>query len=283
MHPAVWVLDHLAQHGWRTVDLLAFTRSSTLVLATRGGDEPVVVKAGFGSNHVLAAMDESDRAAAYGFYWYQQMTPTERGLAREDFRHERDLALDCLGAAHIVPAIAEGQCPEFDWYAMPHYADGNLRTLMSDDRAPIQRYLTILADAADGLDELHRRGIVHRDVYQENVLIDAGRGMITDLGAARRLDTPRGPRSRGPEVHWPPEYSLGYATATPAADVFSLAVLAYRVLFGDLPRLCGPRHRPDLPTALSEHVTAALACDPNDRPSMPQLRAALRAAATTST
>ncbi len=75
MHPAAWVLDHLAQQGWRTVDLLAFTRSSTLVLATRGDGEPVVVKAGFGSNHVLAAMDESDRAAAYGFYWYQQMTP----------------------------------------------------------------------------------------------------------------------------------------------------------------------------------------------------------------
>jgi serine/threonine-protein kinase len=237
LHPAAWVLDQLSEHGWHIVDLLAFTRSSTLVLAHRGHDDPVVVKAGFGSNHVLAAMDEHDRAAGYGFYWYQQMTPAERGLAREDFRHERDLARDCLGAAHVVPLLHEGDGDEFDWYAMPHYPDGNLRALVTAEPTPagIGRSLTILADVADGLDELHRRGIVHRDVYQENVLLDAGRALITDLGAARRLSVPRGPRTRGPEVHWPPEYSLDYAGAGTAADVFSLAVLVYRVLFADLP------------------------------------------------
>lgn len=282
LHPAGWVLDQLSHHGWQIIDLLAFTRSSTLVLATRYESGPVVVKAGFGSNHVLSAMDEHDRHAAYGFYWYQKLTPAERGLAREDFRHERDLTRSCHGAAHVVPLIDEGQCPEFDWYAMPHYRDGNLHAIMitESQATRIARTLRILADVAQGLDALHRRGIVHRDVYQENVLIDAGRGYITDLGAARRLDTPRGPRRRGPEVHWPPEYSLDYAQAGTAADVFSLAVLVYRILFEDIPRLRAPSPRRDISPTLTDTVISALAHDHRHRPTMTQFRDALREAAT---
>lgn len=284
MHPAVWVLDELAADGWQTHDLLAFTRASTLVLGCRGHDEPVVVKAGFGSNHVLAAMDTHDRPAAYGFYWYQQMSADEWGLARDDFRYERDLARNCFGATHIVPVLDEGTCGEFDWYAMPYYPDGNLRALLTENPTPasLARRLSILADVGDGLDELHRRGIVHRDVYQENVLVDeTGRGVITDLGAARRTSEPRGPRHRGPEIHWPPEYAGSYTEATPAADVYSLAVLAYRTLFADLPRLDGPRHHPGLSTTTTDHLTAALAHDPDDRPTMSHLRASLREAAAT--
>ncbi|MFI6764173.1 hypothetical protein [Streptomyces sp. NPDC050355] len=61
-------------------DLLSFTRASTLVLVSRGGASPVVLKAGFGSNHVLAELDEDSRKAAYGFYWYAEMTEAERAL-----------------------------------------------------------------------------------------------------------------------------------------------------------------------------------------------------------
>ena len=283
LHPATSVLDQLAATGWQIIDLLAFTRSSTLILASRDYDEPVVIKAGFGSNHVLAEMDEKDRPAAYGFYWYQQMTPAERGLAREDFRHERELVRDCLGAARVVPLIDEGECAEFDWYTMPHYPDGNLCPLTAGNSTPagLGQILTILADVADGLDSLHRRGIVHRDLYQENVLLNNGRGVITDLGAARRTDEPRGPRNRGPEVHWPPEYAHSFAEATPSADVYSLAVLAYRILFADLPRIDGPRHHHGLPATVTDHIIAALASNPDARPTMTELRTNLREAATT--
>ncbi|MGH3868833.1 MAG: protein kinase domain-containing protein [Pseudonocardiaceae bacterium] len=208
---------------------------ATLVLASRDGG-PVVVKAGFGSNHVLAGLDERERPAAYGFYWYQEMTAAERGLAREDFRHEIDTTRAATGAAHVVPVLGEGSHANF----------------------------------------LHQRGIVHRDVYQENILLHDGRGLITDLGAARRDCTPRGPDRSGPEVHWPPEYATSYATATPAADVFSLAVLVYRLVCADLPRLHGLHQMDRLPELLREIVIAALAHDPADRPSMRELRDALR-------
>jgi len=280
LHPASWVLDQLREQHWLIIDLLAFTRSSTLVLAAHPSSEPVVVKAGFGSNHVLEALPVDERKAAYGFYWYQQMTPAERGLARADFRYERDLTRACSGASHVVPLLNEGSCDQFDWYTMPHHPGGNLRTLMDTEprTTRIATCLPILTDAAEGLNELHQRGIVHRDVYQENILTDDGRGYITDLGAARRSRSPRGPARRGPEIHWPPEYQRDYANATTAADVFSLAVLTYRVLFTDLPRLDGPQHRDDLPQALTEVIRAALAHAPASRPAMSDLRDALRAA-----
>ncbi|WKU03510.1 protein kinase [Micromonospora sp. HUAS LYJ1] len=280
MHPAAWVLDKLRDSGWNLHDLLCFTRASTLVLVSRNGTPPVVLKAGFGSNHVLAELDEATRRAAYGFYWYAEMSEAERALTREDFRHEITVTRAARGAEHVVPLLEEGSTDRFDWYTMPHCNGGNFRPHLTTalHRHQVTVGLRILADVAEGLHTLHERGIVHRDVYQENILIHDGHGLITDLGAARRTDTPRGPIARSPEVHWPPEYATSYDRATPAADTFSLAVLAYRYLCVDIPRH-GPSRLDTAPASLRPIITAALAPVPEDRPFMRELREALHQAA----
>ncbi|MFD4906579.1 protein kinase domain-containing protein [Kitasatospora purpeofusca] len=274
LHPAAWVLDQVRDSGWKVHDLLAFTCASTLVKASRPGRTPVVLKAGFGSNHVLVELDEATRPAAYGFYWYAQMTELERDLAREDFLHEAELTRAAGGTDHVVPLLECGSCERFDWYTMPHCADGNFRALMGG--LSRSQGLGILADVADGLHNLHQRGIVHRDVYQENILIHEGQGLITDLGAARHTDTPRGPAGRGPEVHWPPEYATIYDRAAPAADVFSLAVLTYRYLRADIPRFGSSLELADIQGGLRTAIAASLSHTPTDRPAMKELRDALR-------
>jgi serine/threonine protein kinase len=284
MHPAAWAVRATRKAGWRVHNLLAFTRASTLLLVSRDSEPPVVLKAGFGSNHVLAELDEEIRPAAYGFYWYQEMSPTERALSRKDFRHEMATTRAASGAHHVVPLLEEGSTEGLDWYTLPYCTDGNLRPILLElarHRKPdrISFALGILADTAAGLTALHDRGIVHRDVYQENILIHNGRGLITDLGAARHIAVPRGPSSRGPEVHWPPEYATSYDRATPAADVYSLAVLTYRVVCADLPRVHGAQRLAEAPAALRESLSAALAHDPAQRPTMTELHRALRDAA----
>jgi serine/threonine protein kinase len=278
MHPAAWVLDQLHTDGWHISGLVAFTRASTLVKASRSDQDDVVLKAGFGSNHVLSELEPTERPAAYGFYWYAQMTEAERALAREDFRHEAELTAAAGGSDHVVPLLEQGSSERFDWYSMPHCDGGNFRAFMASAKHP-GKGLHILADVADGLESLHQRGIVHRDVYQENIVIDQGRGLITDLGAARRLTTPRGPDHRGPEVHWPPEYLTGYHEATPAADVFSLGVLVYRYLCADIPRLGGHTNLTVIPGPLRTLVAGALSDQAAGRPRMDDLRDALRTAA----
>ncbi|MFD9593089.1 protein kinase [Kitasatospora sp. NPDC059973] len=278
LHPAAWVLDHVREAGFHVSDLLAFTRASTLIKASQPGHEPVVLKAGFGSNHVLAEMDDDQRPAAYGFYWYAQMTAPERALTREDFRYERATTLHAAGTPNVAGLIDHGDGDRFDWYTMRLADGGNFRTFMQSPQGADQpRGLAILADVAAGLHSLHQLGIVHRDVYQENILIHDGEGMITDLGAARRGDTPRGPVSRSPEVHWPPEYATAYDRATPAADVFSLAVLVHRYLCADIPRFATTPAA--IPAQLRPVIVAALATDPADRPDMAELRDALQATA----
>jgi serine/threonine protein kinase len=278
LHPAAWVLDEIRDAGWEVHDLLAFTRASTLVKVSRADRTPVVLKAGFGSNHVLAELDEATRSAAYGFYWYARMTEPERALTRADFLQEIELTRAAGGMDHVVPLLERGSCERFDWYTMPHCDGGNFTVLMG--ALPSRQGLGILADVADGLHNLHQRGIVHRDVYQENILIHEGRGLITDLGAARRIDIRCGPASRGPEVHWPPEYATVYDRATPAADVFSLAVLAYRYLRADIPRFGSADDLAHSPGDLMAVITRSLARVPEDRPSMYELRKALRRAGT---
>jgi serine/threonine-protein kinase len=286
LHPAAWVLDQIRDTGWRVHDLLAFTRASTLILASRNDQSPVVLKAGFGSNHVLAELDEDTRRASYGFYWYAEMTEAERALTRDDFRHEIATARAVSGAVGVVPLLEEGAADRFDWYTMPYCTGGNFRPRLAaattgnaEDTAAA---LGILADIAEGLRALHERGVVHRDVYQENILIHEGRGLITDLGAARRTDVPRGLAARGPEVHWPPEYATFYDKASPAADAFSLAVLTYRYLCADIPRH-GYSLLDAAPAVLRPVIAGALAPVPEDRPAMSELHEALRQAATKAT
>ncbi|MBT0774153.1 protein kinase [Kineosporia sp. J2-2] len=274
LHPAAWVLHQLSQDGWQVDKLLTFTRASTLALAHRKDSETVVIKAGFGSNHVLAELDAEQRASAYGFYWYAQLTENERALSRDAFREEADLTEEASALAHMVPLLDRGTSAKFDWYTMPWLSGGNFREHMLV-QPPSAQGLWILADVAEALSHLHEIGIVHRDVYQENILIHEGRGHLTDLGAARRLTTPRGPERRQPEVHWPPEYLDDYRNATTAADIFSLGVLIYRYLCGDIPRLDADHER--LPVALRNVVAAALARHPRQRPSAGELVDALRA------
>ncbi|WP_162890189.1 protein kinase domain-containing protein [Streptomyces olivoreticuli] len=286
LHPAAWVLDQIRDTGWHVHDLLSFTRASTLVLVSRDDASRVVLKAGFGSNHVLAELDEDTRKAAYGFYWYAEMSEAERALTREDFRHEIAVTRTTQGAKHVVPLLQEGSTARFDWYTMPYCSSGNFRPFLAataaGDRDQTRAGLGILADVAEGLRTLHEHGIVHRDVYQENVLISDGRGLITDLGAARLIHISRGPAARGPEVHWPPEYATSYNRATPAADVFSLAVLVYRFLCTDIPRHAHSR-LDTAPAVLRPVISAALAPAPTDRPAMTEFRNALRTASTPDT
>lgn len=280
LHPAAWVINLVTKDGWDVRDLLAFTRSSTLLLTAKPGTSEAVMKVGFGSNHVLHQMPAHERGAAYGFYWYNQLNDQERALTREDFLHERGIALDASGNSGIVPVTATGEIDDLPWYTMPHCDGGNFRShLLAPDRPATG--LAILADAANAAASLHENGIVHRDIYHENILIHRHRGLITDLGAARRIGQPRGPQTRTPEPHWPPEYGTDYASASPAADVFSLAVLAYRFLIGDLPRLGSNRDLDLIPPAAREVIIRSLDHNPEARPNAHQLADALEHAAHT--
>ena len=158
-------------------------------------------------------------------------------------------------------------------------ADG--RRMAPDDLVPI------LVPVADGLADLHRRGIVHRDIKPQNILFGDDRVKLADFGLAQSSDG-RGPSDLtspgttvGTMAYLAPEILAG-ERATPAADVYGLGVVAFVGLTGDKPRPASSMAElvassgsvapqvsaaaPDLGPAFDDVVGAALTARPEDRP-----------------
>lgn len=154
------------------------------------------------------------------------------------------------------------------------------------------------ADLCEALDHAHSRGVVHRDVKPQNVIVAAGgetAAKLMDFGVARLADgaalTAPGDVV-GTLAYMAPEQAEGGAVG-PEADVYSLALTLYECWSGENPnrratpaataRAIGGRARPlrrlrpDLPRELSDAVDAALQPRPSRRPTLEELGEAIEA------
>lgn len=117
------------------------------------------------------------------------------------------------------------------FYAMPYYVEGSLEaasTLSTEQRA------RVMVDAARGAHDLHEAGIVHRDIKPTNVLLDAGRGRLGDLGLARLISSDAKATGMGPVgsiEYMSPDAVLG-KPATRGTDLWALGVTLHHSLTG---------------------------------------------------
>ena len=146
----------------------------------------------------------------------------------------------------------------------------------------LRERVALLAEVADALAYAHERGVVHRDVKPENVLVDlSGRARLSDFGLAKALDTERLTKTGallGTPAFMAPEQISGDASAGAPADVWALGVILYLALTDALPfegaslielgaRICrrelrAPRERdPALPRELEDVCLRALERD----------------------
>jgi serine/threonine-protein kinase len=140
---------------------------------------------------------------------------------------------------NIVPVLEAGEVDGRPYLATTYVAGGSVSArIAARGPLPVEEAVRVVLDAARGLDALHARGIVHRDVKSSNVMLDLeGRALLTDFGLAKgRADTvlTRPGQLMGTLDYVAPELIRG-AEASPASDVYALGCLAFECLAGEPP------------------------------------------------
>jgi formylglycine-generating enzyme required for sulfatase activity/tRNA A-37 threonylcarbamoyl transferase component Bud32 len=204
----------------------------------------------------------------------------------ERFRREAE-TIARLSHPNIVPLYFIGQKDELLFLAMECVEGGSLADrLEREGRLPIADAKRLLVDVASGLAHAHRRGVVHRDIKPQNVLLDgeSGRALVTDFGIARVEDS-TSLTATGMVLGTPAYLAPEQVTGDPSdhrSDIYAFGVLAYEVLAGRPPfqaaipsavllkRLAGPPEpvtslRADVPPELHEIIQQCLAVDPAER------------------
>lgn len=164
------------------------------------------------------------------------------------FRREARTAAQ-LEHPNILQIYSFGVEDGIAYIEMPCLSGGTLASrLESGPPPPPETVCEWVTDLAAALDTAHARGIIHRDIKSANVLFDqSGRIVLGDFGLAKSMADASGLTAAGTLMGTPmylsPEQAKG-ETLTPRSDQFSLGVLAYRMLTGQLP--WGPNTAPTL-------------------------------------
>lgn len=217
------------------------------------------------------------------------------GLSRERFRREV-LTSANLQHPNIVGVIAAGDADGLPYFVMPYVEGESLRSrLMSERELSVPVTVSILRDVARALAFAHERGIVHRDIKPDNVLLAGGAAIVADFGVAKAVASARSRRehphgtltsagiSLGTPAYMAPEQVAGDPLMDHRADLYALGVMAYEMLAGQTPfaergvteimqahlvEKPEPltRRRPTTPVALADLVMRCLEKDPAHRP-----------------
>ncbi|HXE83694.1 MAG TPA: serine/threonine-protein kinase [Gemmatimonadales bacterium] len=218
---------------------------------------------------------------------------------RARFTREAQTAAQ-LAHAHIVPIYDVGEKDGLAHFVMALVTGGNLAELLArEPRQPIEEARRILREIADALAYAHTRGVIHRDIKPDNILLDAasGRVMVTDFGIARAIEAGSRLTVTGAAVGTPtymsPEQAVGERDIDGRTDIYSLGVIGYQMLTGRVPftaanpmalllKHVGERPRPiadlrsDAPKPFRDVIERALLKEPEERwPTAASLRDAL--------
>ena len=242
--------------------------------------------------------------------------PELAGVNVDRFRREIQVVAQ-LQHPHIVPVLAAGEAQGILYFTMPYIDGESLRAwLLRESRLSIDDAIRVLHDVADALAYAHERGVVHRDIKPDNVLVSRRHATVTDFGVAKALSAAArnehgegdvgstGPTTTGSGLaigtpaYMAPEQAAGDPSTDHRADIYAFGVLAYELLAGRAPFTGRPPSeilaahiaelpqpietlRADVPPPLAALVMSCLAKRPIDRPqAAADVRSAIEAFAT---
>ena len=258
--------------------------------ATLGGTYTIERElSGGGMSHVFAATE-----TALGRTVVIKVLPADMAGQVSMDRFKREIMVAArLQHAHIVPLLNAGESDGLPYFTMPFIAGESLRVRIArHGELPLNDAVRVLREIASALAYAHERGIVHRDIKPDNILLSGGAAMVTDFGVAKALSASSNAdagkvTSLGVALGTPAYMAPEQATADPAidhrADIYAFGALAYEVLTGQPPFVGRSpqallaahitevpetitKRRPNLPPALGALVMRCLEKRAADRP-----------------
>jgi len=211
------------------------------------------------------------RTVALKLLWAPQIP--EAGFEERFLREGRALAH--LSHDNVVGIHDAGKAGNYYWLLM-EYVDGqNLRELLQAGVVDPMHALTIVKQMCAALEYAHKAGVVHRDIKPENVLISKnGRVKIADFGLAKVMSRSRGNfaltgsyQAMGTPHYMAPEQIEHPKDVDHRADIYSLGVVFYEILTGELPlgRFAMPSRTARMDARLDDIVAKALQKEPGRR------------------
>src|SRR5687768_12007274 len=220
---------------------------------------------------------------------------------RTRFLREAETAAS-LSHPHIVPIYTVDELEGLVFFVMAYVSGDNLaKRLHETGVLNVEDVRRITREVGDALAYAHERGVVHRDIKPDNILLDAatGRTMVTDFGIARAASGGDAGRltatgmAIGTPAYMSPEQAAGDREIDGRSDLYSLGVVAYQMLVGEPPFVANStpamlvkhiserptpvtQRRSDIPQDLARAVMVLLEKDPAMRfPSASSLVSAL--------
>ena len=215
------------------------------------------------------------------------------GVNVERFRREIQLTAR-LQHPHIVPILSAGEMDGLPFYTMPFVEGESLRVrLVRTGAMGVGHVVNIVRDVARALEFAHEKGVVHRDIKPDNILLAGDSATVMDFGIAKAIVAAREANpadaltqlgiALGTPQYMAPEQIAADPAIDHRADLYSLGCVAYELLTGATP-FAGRTSaalfrahlieepapimakRSDVPDALGELITRCLAKDPAYRP-----------------
>ncbi len=230
-----------------------------------------------------------------------------------DLRHERNVAIKVLRPElaasvgserflceiriaaqlqhpHVLPLLESGEANGFIYYVMPYVDGQSLRDrLARQGELPIHEAVKLIMEVVDALSYAHGKGVVHRDVKPDNVMLSGRHALVMDFGVAKAVSEASGRNQLttvGVALGTPAYMAPEQATADPhldhRVDIYAVGVLAYELLTGRTPFTGSSpqqilaahvtetpdpvsKYRPGIAPTLEQAVMRCLAKRPADR------------------
>ena len=230
---------------------------------------------------VFLAKDESlGRSVVIKVLPKEMATPD----ALERFRAEIALVAT-FTHPQIVPVLSAGELNGLPYFVMPYVEGESLRQRLTRGPLSVREAVSILIDVARALAFAHERGVVHRDIKPDNILLTAHSAVVTDFGVAKsrtRAPMTSEGTSLGTPTYMAPEQIAGDEVDA-RTDLYALGVVGYEMLAG-APPFAGPtvrklmtahltetpqpitRRRSDVPPDIERMLLQCLAKEPAQRP-----------------